>query len=233
VSDLPATDYRMLSPEELERLDRACDQFEQAWRGSQRPELRLYMEDLDTPVGKVMLRELLMIELAYRVQRGEKPSAEDYKAVFPDHAELIEAAVEETIDQPSADGAGTAPSVAAAVGSSPSGYEILAELGRGGMGVVYKARHLKLTRVVALKMILAGGHAGPAELQRFVTEAEAVAQLQHPNIVQIFESGQHNGLPYFTLEYVSGGTLAEDRPGRFLVSWAVIFAVWATPGQRP
>src|SRR5688572_16858508 len=64
------------------------------------------------------------------------------------------------------------------------GYAVLKELGRGGMGVVYQARHAKLNRVVALKMILGGGHAGPADLRRFVAEAEAVAHLQHPNVVQ-------------------------------------------------
>src|SRR5262245_4893541 len=89
------------------------------------------------------------------------------------------------------------------------GYEVLGVLGRGGMGVVYRARHLKLNRLVALKMILAGGHAGEADLARFVGEAEAVAQLQHPNIVQIFESGQHSGLPFFTLEFVPCGSLAD------------------------
>jgi serine/threonine protein kinase/Flp pilus assembly protein TadD len=90
------------------------------------------------------------------------------------------------------------------------GYEILRELGRGGMGVVYLARQTKLNRVVALKMILSGGHAGQEELDRFLAEAEAVAQLQHSNIVQIFESGEHEGLPYFSLEYVGGGTLAQQ-----------------------
>jgi serine/threonine protein kinase/cytochrome c5 len=89
------------------------------------------------------------------------------------------------------------------------GYEILGELGRGGMGVVYQARHTKLKRLVALKMVLSGVHAGPKELARFYAEAEAVAQLQHPNIVQIYEVGEHEGRPFFSLEYVDGGSLAQ------------------------
>jgi hypothetical protein len=95
------------------------------------------------------------------------------------------------------------------------GYDIIRELGRGGMGVVYQARQVALNRTVAVKMILAGAHAGEANLARFLTEAEAVAQLQHPHIVQIFEIGRHEGLPYFTLEFVPGGSLADkvrDHP---------------------
>ncbi len=91
---------------------------------------------------------------------------------------------------------------------SVPGYEILGTLGRGGMGVVYKARQRGLSRIVALKMILSGSHAGAAERQRFRWEAEAVARLQHPNIVQIHEVGEHDGLAYFALEYCGGGTLA-------------------------
>lgn len=87
------------------------------------------------------------------------------------------------------------------------GYEILGELGRGGMGVVYQARQLRLKRLVALKMILAGAHSGQEEMARFQTEAEAVAQMAHPNIVSIYEVGEHDGLPYFSLEYVDGGSL--------------------------
>jgi serine/threonine protein kinase len=94
-----------------------------------------------------------------------------------------------------------------------AGYQLLEELGHGGMGVVYKARHLKLNRLVALKMILAGGRASRAERERFTAEAEAVAQLLHPNIVQIYEIGEQNGLPFFALEFVEGGTL-EDHAGR-------------------
>jgi WD40 repeat protein/tRNA A-37 threonylcarbamoyl transferase component Bud32 len=99
------------------------------------------------------------------------------------------------------------------------GYEILEELGRGGMGVVYKARHLKLQRIVALKMLLGGSFVTSEERARFRIEAEAVARLRHPNIVQIYEVGEHEvdtGLPrpYFTLEFAAGGNLASRLAGR-------------------
>lgn len=88
-------------------------------------------------------------------------------------------------------------------------YELPELLARGGMGVVYKARQISLNRTVALKMIQAGALATPAEVKRFHAEAEAIAQLHHPNIVAVYEIGEHEGQHYFSMDYVAGRTLAE------------------------
>ncbi|HKB35594.1 MAG TPA: serine/threonine-protein kinase [Gemmataceae bacterium] len=93
------------------------------------------------------------------------------------------------------------------------GYEVLDVLGHGGMGLVYRARQKGLNRPVALKMILSGAGAGPAERARFRIEAEAVARLQHPNIVQVYEVGEHEGAPFMALELVVGGSLATALDG--------------------
>jgi serine/threonine protein kinase len=106
----------------------------------------------------------------------------------------------------------------APVGPSVPGYDLLGELGKGGMGVVYRARQSKLGRVVALKMILHAEYAGPEERQRFQAEAEAVARLQHRNIVQVFELGEHNGLPFFSLEFCAGGALDRRLAGTPLLA---------------
>ncbi len=119
--------------------------------------------------------------------------------------------------------ADTVPPPAPPPGTAPlwvDGHEILGELGRGGMGVVYKARHAQLGRAVALKMLLGGGFAGEEDRERFRAEARAVARLQHPNIVQVFDVGEWRAgtggppLPYFTLEFVGGGSLGDHLAGK-------------------
>jgi eukaryotic-like serine/threonine-protein kinase len=104
---------------------------------------------------------------------------------------------------------------ALAAGELPSidGYEMQCVLGRGGMGVVFKARQPKLNRLVALKTLLAGAYAGPHELARFRREAEAVGALRHPHIVQIYDVGELPSGPYFTMELVEGGSLAQTLQG--------------------
>jgi WD40 repeat protein/predicted Ser/Thr protein kinase len=93
------------------------------------------------------------------------------------------------------------------------GYEILCELGRGGVGIVYLARQTALGRLVALKMLLIGTPLAPSDLARFRTEAEALAKLQHPNVVQIYDIGEHGGRPYFAMEYVAGPNLDKQQDG--------------------
>ena len=96
---------------------------------------------------------------------------------------------------------------------SVPGYEIIGILGRGGMGVVFKARQLALQRIVAIKMFQNWAQAGEKELARFRDEADVIARLQHPNIVQIHDVGDVAGRPYFVLEYVAGGNLAQQLNG--------------------
>jgi serine/threonine-protein kinase len=122
---------------------------------------------------------------------------DELDVMFPAMAETGE-------DVPPADGA-PLPSI--------PGYEVEAVLGVGGMGVVFRARHLDLNRVVALKMALAGEYAGPRERERFRREAEAVARLQHPNVVQVFDVGEADGRPFFTMEFLDGGSLAQRMKG--------------------
>ncbi|MDX2200140.1 MAG: protein kinase [Phycisphaerae bacterium] len=109
------------------------------------------------------------------------------------------------------------------------GYHIEGVVGTGGMGIVYRGRHLTLKRPVAIKMLLAGRYAGRLELERFKREAESIAALRHPNIVQVFDAGECDGHPYFVMELVEGGSLAQqlDRYPRSSREAAVCIAVLA------
>jgi len=133
-----------------------------------------------------------------------------------------------TIDQRTAPSFGGAKTVgiSSATTSVPTSlrdhddYDLLAEIGRGGMGVVFKAQQKSLSRVVAIKMVLSGNFAGEQERMRFRLEAQAIAQLQHPNIVQIYEVNEDEGRPFLALEFVDGGSLADRIRGQPLSSRA-------------
>jgi len=161
---------------------------------------------------------LALLQTEWRVRARQEPhlSGVEYQQRFPQFACELDAALgtlsaNERLALPTTSETHARDATRTLDGELPRlpGYEIAEESGRGGMGVVYKARHVKLNRVVALKMILHAEQADAAERQRFQAEARALARLKHPNIVQIYEVGEHQGQPFLALEFVEGGTLAE------------------------
>jgi WD40 repeat protein len=145
------------------------------------------------------VRRLLSEECRARQLYGDPPEPGEYLRRFPD---LL--AADPLFENSLRNDAGTAETL-----PRISGYELFCRFGRGGMGQVYKGRHLALNRVVAVKVLLNGAHADPEELARFRVEAQAVARLRHPNIIQIFDVGACEGRSYLSLEFVEGESLAE------------------------
>jgi WD40 repeat protein len=194
--------------EELVKLD-----LEYRWKGGGAGVPRWCLEEYVARLpclGPLQELPLTLLEEEYRVRHrwGDRPGVQDYLARFPDRGQELLAALHAQENSLKA-----AEMRAPTVPPTVRGYEILSELGRGGMGVVYKARQVGLNRVVALKMILAGGHAGALELARFKTEAEAIARLRHANIVQVYEVGEQDGKPFFSLEFCEGGSLDRKLAG--------------------
>lgn len=157
-------------------------------------------------------RALVAGEIALRREAGEILDPAEFRRRFPHLGEWLAERFDSVQPQTSHDDSSNDEQVDHAWPAIP-GFDILAEIGRGGMGIVYKARQSKLNRIVALKMLLGGPGAGAKAVSRFRAEADAVAQLQHPYIVQIFDIIEHDGQLYLALEYLSGGNLAKRTAG--------------------
>jgi eukaryotic-like serine/threonine-protein kinase len=220
-----------LTGAQARHINAVCTGFEAAWQAGSWPRLEDHLGGGAGPEYALLLRELIALDVYYRHREGEATVPAEYQGRFPglDGAWLAAVVGERTCaaggDTPVPDGGPAADTVVDAAAGPLSalprrafgGYELLAELGRGGMAVVYQARQRSPNRLVALKTILAGAHASPAEVARLRAEADAVARLQHPNIVQVYEVGEHEGLVYLALEYVAGGSLAQRLRGVPLV----------------
>jgi WD40 repeat protein/serine/threonine protein kinase len=217
-------DVGPLTPSQLVAVLR-IDQRE-SWRAGERLTAEAYLEAFPGLTAEGAL-DVIRGEFLLRQERGENPELREYEQRFPAHAEPLRQLVHlhgtlaaAVLQDPA--GASTLKGRKHAAALPPPGparlpavpgYVLLCELGRGGMGVVYKAWQPKLDRLVALKMIRTGHFASTAEVERFRSEALAVARLQHPNLVHVYDIGEHDGLPFCSLEYVDGGSLDERLAG--------------------
>jgi serine/threonine protein kinase/Tfp pilus assembly protein PilF len=201
-----ATGYYSLGVDLAQRVDELCDRFEKALRAGSSTRIEEFVLLAPDELRSVVLRELILVEIGYRGQSGQSCRIEDYQDRF---SELEAQWLSSALSSPPGE------SALLQQGESPErmptvpGYELTAQIGRGGMGVVYLGRQLGLGRVVAVKTIPSYASAQPEILARFQAEAEAAARLQHPHIVQIYEVGAYEGIPFFSMEYVRGGNLAE------------------------
>jgi eukaryotic-like serine/threonine-protein kinase len=207
-------------------LEWLCSEQVRAWMRGDRPPIKLLLDRHPTIFEHPKaLVELINQEIVLRQIRGETPHPDDYLADFPDLAERLSRLFEVhgALSIPPAQRAGPDLGLQngvtnggrSEIASAPRipGYEIQGILGRGGMGVVYLARHRALDRIVALKVLHEGRQSEPEHRARFDREAAAVAKCQHPNLVQIHETGEYDGQSYLVLEYVEGGTLARSLAG--------------------
>jgi serine/threonine protein kinase len=201
------------------RLDELCRRFEGDWKAGRRAVIEDLLREGEEVPRPALLRELLALELEYRRRAGEQPVEDEYRRRFPADAALVKAVFREVPTPAAFAEPPTGPPVEYSLTAFSGlpvvpGYELLGELGRGGMGVVYRARQQGVQRLVAVKMIRSGPHAGAGELARFRREAEVVARLRHANVVPVYEVGEADGRPFFSMELVEGGSLCRRLDGR-------------------
>lgn len=199
-----------ISPRELAELVRI--DLDAHWERGHRPQAEGYLQRYSAIAADPELAlDVIYAEFLARETAGEYPRVAEYQRRFPEFARVLEEQIGLHAALDSFDQDAKVSDLNEA--STEATYEILEQIGSGGMGVVYKARQAALNRLVALKMVRAIDASNPELLARFRSEAQVVALLRHPNIVQVYDCGEHDGLPYLTMELVEGGTLSDRLNG--------------------
>lgn len=203
------------SLERLKRWEALCNAYEQALRTRQRPPLRTVLRQVPEDEQSQLLEQLLAVDWEFRTKAGETPNLQDYVSALPEYETLIGSCLarlqsRDTQHSATITWSPTSGSVTGSPTNIPTrigDYQILGEIARGGMGVVYKAQHQQLKRLAAVKLIRSGEFAGEQEIRRFQTEAAAAAKLDHPGIVPVFEVGEQAGQHFLAMAYVDGQSL--------------------------
>ncbi|QDV51743.1 bifunctional serine/threonine-protein kinase/formylglycine-generating enzyme family protein [Gimesia fumaroli] len=179
------------------QIDLICDEFESIWKSEDRPQISDYLYRVEEPSRSALLVELVRLDYAYRLEKGETPSSEEYVSLFPDYSDVLLTRVNEFS------------SIGKEVSEAPSkigDIELLEIAGFGAFGTVWKAWDLELKRQVAVKLP-SNKLDGKQQVDLFLHEAQAAAKLHHPNIVPVYSSGQIDGRGYIVFKYIQGETL--------------------------
>ena len=198
-----------------------CRDYESTWQPDSVAAILGHIRQFQEPERSLLRRKLVQIDKRMREQQGVDCSPQTYSSVLPANDPWLLELLSDDLTRSLA--SGDRETMAVASGSTGdidfscddlslrqfADYVLLDEVGRGGMGVVYRARQISLNRLVALKMIASGEFAGPNEIQRFRTEAEAAAKLDHPGIVPVYEFGESKGRHFFSMALVEGNSLRE------------------------
>lgn len=190
-------------------VDRVADQFEKEWKPDQPVSYALWLEQVPEQVKSTLLIELLHLDVELRFNNQLAVDPRQYAELGQAAVELVGQLVEATRDLKTRRQDSNRALIGELHGSSSriGDYQIVSEVARGGMGIVYKARQVKLNRVVALKVIKSGTFASDEEVKRFLIEAEAAARLKHANIVPVFDVGQHESSHFLSMAFIDGSTL--------------------------
>jgi len=210
-------------PISLKVIDAICDEFEELWQSGQRPQLETFLNRVPENGQSQLFRELIASEFFFRQRLGESLQREEYLSRFPQFEQLLQETFSTTrkgemmSDQVDFQQATLLPGRPATTPESPDfasqemigNYILLRKLGQGGMGAVYQARHVKLRKIVALKVLPQNLTSHADAVARFEREMAAIGTLEHPHIVRAYDAGTDSGVHYLVMEYVEGTDVAQ------------------------